>query len=189
MTTFANGSPSIELFAHMLSADLAEDPKSSVRAAKIAEQIRGAIAHTRVLSRGISPVAVEADGLETALRELTANICGMFHTECFFSCPVPIRNVPREASVQLYRIAQEAVTNAIRHGHARRIEISLTHESAKLMLRIVDDGKGFQPNRRSQKGMGLRIMQYRAGVIGASLEIRALPGRGAEVTCTVSKDK
>jgi signal transduction histidine kinase len=87
----------------------------------------------------------------------------------------------------LYRIAQEAIHNAVTHGHARHIVIRLAEVGDYLSLCIRDDGKGFKPDVRSGSGMGLRIMQYRANSVGGRLSVHSSGGGGTEVECLVAK--
>ncbi len=90
------------------------------------------------------------------------------------------------ANTHLYRIVQETITNAIRHGKAQRIGIRLDISTDKaVMLVITDDGIGLPENLENNHGMGLRIMAYRASMIGATFNIRRLPVRGTCVTCTL----
>ncbi|MEP6664484.1 MAG: ATP-binding protein, partial [Verrucomicrobiota bacterium] len=88
-------------------------------------------------------------------------------------------------AVHLYRIAQEATTNAIKHGKARKIGISLTHRGKIMTLRIKDDGVGFPQHKIKKKGMGLRVMQHRARMIGATLDVQRGKNQGTTVTCTI----
>ena len=90
---------------------------------------------------------------------------------------------------QLYKIAQEAVTNAIKHGKAKRVNIHLSNGSDKLLLTIENSGKAFPDLKSGSTGMGLRIMNYRASLIGASLEIKGIGTRGTQVTCSVPTEK
>jgi signal transduction histidine kinase len=85
----------------------------------------------------------------------------------------------------LYRIAQEAVNNALKHARARRISVRLAHEQGVLRLQIKDNGRGLPKRQSSKSGMGLEVMRHRAHVIGAALEIDSKPGKGVTVTCTL----
>jgi signal transduction histidine kinase len=88
----------------------------------------------------------------------------------------------------LYRIAQEALNNAIRHGKASRVSIRLNRDKARLALTVTDNGTGLPPDRQSSKGMGLKLMEYRAGIVGGSLTVRRRNGKtGTQVVCTVPK--
>jgi signal transduction histidine kinase len=89
------------------------------------------------------------------------------------------------AGIHLYRIAQEAAGNAIRHGRARNIVISLDAAGKSIMLSVTDDGGGLPADARTKKGMGLRIMDYRAGMIGATFDVQNLPSGGARAVCVL----
>jgi signal transduction histidine kinase len=96
---------------------------------------------------------------------------------------VLIRDI--DVATHLYRIAQEAVTNAIKHGQSRQIAIDLSQRRDKVVLRIQDDGLGFTGRLENKEGMGIRTMNYRANMIGASLAIQKNPGGGTAVVCTL----
>jgi signal transduction histidine kinase len=87
----------------------------------------------------------------------------------------------------LYRIAQEAITNAVKHGRATRVVIGLSDAGDCFELKVVDDGRGFARTTASMAGMGMRIMKYRAAMLGATLQVRSAPGQGTTVTCAFSK--
>ena len=141
-----------------------------------------AIAQTRQLARGLQPLD-QADEFPTALQELG------FQTESLLgiSCRIRADALPASCSLlaatHLYRIAQEAMNNAVRHGAAKNIEISSKTLGAAVRLTIRDDGGGFAETRG--RGLGLRIMDYRARVIGGHLDIRSSPGAGTTVVCSV----
>jgi signal transduction histidine kinase len=92
-------------------------------------------------------------------------------------------------AVHLYRIAQEAVSNAIKHGEAKDVVIQLESSRSGCVLRVIDDGTGLPPSPQNGKGMGLRIMAYRSGLIGAGIEIQKRSPTGTEVTCSLPWDK
>jgi two-component system CheB/CheR fusion protein len=177
----------IELMSQVLEQKLAAKSKpEAARAALIARHVRDAIGQTRLLARGLSPVTLESEGLMSALEELAANTGKMFHVECVFECESPVLVHDHAAATQLYRIAQEAVSNSIKHGKARRILISLKNVGEQNVLAIKDDGVGL-PNVVPKTGMGLRIMEYRAGMIGgAAMAQRDLDG-GTSVVCSVPR--
>jgi DNA-binding NarL/FixJ family response regulator len=119
------------------------------------------------------------------LQELAANVQNMFRVKCVFRCEKPVLIAENWVATHLFRIAQEAVSNAIKHGSARQIEIALTSLPERLVLAIKDDGVGIQPRSSGHAGMGLRIMHYRATVIGGSLSIQRDPNGGTTVTCSI----
>ena len=107
----------------------------------------------------------------------------LFHIRCTFRCskPLPIRDA--NLATHLYRIAQEAVHNAIRHGKSRNIEVGLSRKNGTGTLTIRDDGEGFQKQEATQPGVGLSIMNYRADMVGGSLKVQPNEDRGVTVTC------
>src|SRR6185436_14466993 len=138
----------------------------SEAAAKISKLLTVALAQTRSLARGLHPVAPETNGLMSALEDLAARDTDLFKASCHFECPQPVLIQDNNVATHLYRIAQEATTNAIKHGQAQRIEIRLSSAPGQITLTVSDDGVGLQAGARPQKGMGLRIMNHRAGMIG-----------------------
>ncbi len=179
----------IELMCQVLEQKLAAKSKSaSERAGEIARHVREAITHTRGLARGLSPVEFETNGFMSALQELAANVQKLFHVQCRFECPEPVLIQSNTAATHLYRIVQEAINNAIKHGKASRIVIALQYSGGGVVLSVADNGSGFPATWRATAGLGLRIMKYRAGMVGAALEWRPANGRGAIVSCAFNKD-
>jgi signal transduction histidine kinase len=142
---------------------------------------------TRKLARSLHLIELRADGLEDALQELAANISKAFNISCRLEHSGAVVLTDEEAPIHLYRIAQEAVSNAIRHGHARTIIISLDATNKRIMLAVTDDGIGLPRDVRNNMGMGLRIMDYRAGMIGATFDIQNLPAGGARAVCILDR--
>lgn len=177
----------IELMSQVLARSVAKKSRAvSAQAAAIAENIRDVIGHTRMLSRGLCPVVIESEGLMAALEELAASTQSMFKVECRFRCETPVLIQQHTMAVHLYRIAQEAVSNAIRHGRAKRIDIGLVSLPERLSLIVRDDGMGLPDDARKRNGMGLRIMSYRAGMIGGTLAVEKSTEGGTTVVCTVT---
>jgi PAS domain S-box-containing protein len=178
----------IELMCQVLEQKLAAKSKpESERVGEIARHVREAITHTRSLARGLSPVEFEGNGFMSALQELAANVQKLFQVQCRFKCPKPVLIQSNSAATHLYRIAQEAINNAIKHGKASRIVISLQCSGDGVVLSVADNGSGFPPELKATAGMGLRIMKYRAGMVGATLEFRRANGRGTVVSCAFNK--
>jgi len=178
----------IELMSRALEQKLEKKSRSeAAEAAKIAEYIRDAISQTRMLARGLSPVELEANGLMSALEELASNTEQRFKISCEFQCDERVLIDDNTVGTHLYRIAQEAINNAVKHGRATRVTISLGREGDKARLIVTDDGKGFSGTAPGSGGMGLRIMKFRAGVIGGSLDIRRANGCGTRVACSFRK--
>src|SRR5271154_277270 len=155
----------------------------AAEAAKIVKMVNQAIENTRQLARGLHPVAADPLGLMSALQKWANEVEELFHIRCTFRClkPLPIRD-PNLAT-HLYRIAQEAVHNAIRHGKSRNIEVGLSRKNETGTLTIRDDGEGFQKQEATQPGVGLSIMNYRADMVGGSLKVQPNEDRGVTVTC------
>lgn len=176
----------IEIMSQVLEQQLGSKSKTMAgRAAEISQLVRDAIGHTRALARGLSPVVMEAEGLMAALQQLAESTRSIFGVDCTFKCPETIRVKDLSVATHLYRIAQEAVSNAIRHGEAKRIEIALVKTPERVSLLVEDDGKGLPEQAARRRGMGLRIMRYRAGVIGGSLAVQKRKTGGTAVVCSV----
>jgi PAS domain S-box-containing protein len=155
-------------------------------ASRLAELLDRAITEARQLSRGLFPVALEEQGLPAALRELARNTSERSKVKCHFDgseSEIAISNVK---CTHLYRIAQEAVTNAVKHAKARMVTVSFHEHQRQIELKITDDGVGLPegPNPPSM-GMGLHIMDYRARSIGGTLRIDSKPGSGCCISCCV----
>jgi PAS domain S-box-containing protein len=155
------------------------------RAKELTTLISNAIRQTRSVARGLNPVQVETSGLVPALQNLASEVTEFFKVSCSFQCVGPAPQVEAQAALSLYRLTQEAIHNAIRHGEAQRIEIELTRAADFLCLRIQDDGLGFTVPAKPQTGMGLRAMDYRARAMGGKLSIRSQLRRGTQVRCEV----
>jgi signal transduction histidine kinase len=175
------------LAGKVLSKKLAN--KSMVEPAtadRVVAMVEEAIDLTRNLARTLHPIELESDGLKVALQNLAASLSKAFNVSCCLQhSGVVVLDDPK-AGIHLYRIAQEAASNAIRHGHAHNIIISLDATSKSVMLTVTDDGTGMPMDARSKKGMGLRIMNYRAGMIGATFDIQNLPVGGARAVCVLN---
>ncbi len=174
----------IEMMSQVLEQNLQKKAKvHATQAEKIATHVRDVIAQTRSLARGLSPVVLEAEGLMAALAELSASTEKLFRVTCRFECTVPVYVNELITATHLFRIAQEAVTNAIKHGKAKEINISLETKLDKIVLTIRDNGLGLTTPTGPAKGMGLRIMQYRASMIGATLLFQRQAKGGTAVVC------
>jgi two-component system sensor kinase FixL len=175
----------IELMSEALARNLKKQSKAgAAQAAKITAHLREAIAQTRRLARGLSPVSLESNGLMSALQEMVAAVTKLFNIECRFQGGEPILVRDNAAATHLYRIAQEAINNAIRHGKAKTVVVTLTRQKEKARLIVADNGVGLSKDSKTDAGMGLQIMKYRAGMIGAALEISSTDGQGTTVICT-----
>lgn len=179
----------IELISEALARDLKKQAHpAAAQVERITEHLRSAIAEARRLARGLSPVSLESEGLTVALGELATAVSRLFNLECRFQTGEPVRVRDNTVANHLYRIAQEAVHNAVRHGKAGSVVVSLHRQGEQARLTVADNGVGFDPRRVNSSGMGLQIMKYRAGMIGATLEVQSAPGRGTTVTCSFRPD-
>jgi PAS domain S-box-containing protein len=175
----------ITYLANVLRERLLEGHSAEAGAAqRIFRLLKQAIEQARTVARGLSPVGAEPQGLCSALKELTAQTTELFGMTCRFRCPKPVLVAESEAANHLYRIAQEGVHNALEHGHAKRITISLAHFHGLLRMKILDDGVGIGTLSPRRKGLGLRIMQYRAGLLQGTAYVRRRPKGGTEVCCS-----
>lgn len=152
-------------------------------AAKIVQLVNDAILKARELARGLLPVVSDAHGLMSALRLYAAEIEDLFGICCRFQCEEVVLIHDAPMATHLYHIAQEAVNNAIKHGHATNILIRLFSGEHEGTLIIKDDGTGFEKRDTPHSGVGLHIMSYRAGMIGGNLDIRREQPHGTSVTC------
>ncbi|WP_412061950.1 PAS domain S-box protein [Rubrivirga sp. IMCC45206] len=193
----------------------AEGSGAAADARQIVEMLDGADAHARGLARSLVPVELEQNGLEAALGRLAERAAALYGVAVTAatdgSGPAEASALTPDAASNLYWIAQEAVSNAVQHGRAAAISVHLVRGAERLRLRVEDDGVGFggtlhgggafapdapgddtldpgvaAPARPvDHRGMGLRIMHYRAHLAGGALDIRSGARGGTIVTCTV----
>jgi PAS domain S-box-containing protein len=152
-------------------------------AAKIVNLVNEAIHKTRELARGLLPVVSDAHGLMSALQQWAGEVEDLFAVSCRFQCFTPVLIHDDSMATHLYYIAREAVNNAIKHGHARQIVIRLAADREQGALTIQDDGYGIESAVPGDKGMGLHLMNYRARMVGGSLEVQRGATGGTTVTC------
>jgi signal transduction histidine kinase len=179
---------SVAFSANMLQERLeTEGTVANQDAARIADMIDDSINQARNLARGLYPVRLETEGLELALRELAATMSRRFQVSCNVDCPSPIPSCHPAVGIHFYRIAQEAVVNAVKHAKARNILLSLSTTAGLTKLTVEDDGEGIVHVTRNPDGMGLRIMEYRARMIGADFKIAHRLPRGTVVSCEMGE--
>ena len=179
----------IEMLSQVLALKLTPKSKdAAARATDIAKAVRESISQTRLLARGLSPVTLEAEGLMAALAELAMNTEKMFRVNCRFDCPDLVKMDNHATATHLFRIAQEAVSNAIKHGKAKKISLRFREDAGQLRLRVDDDGVGFPKNFTGGTGMGLRIMQSRIGMVGGTLTVEQQPTGGVSVVFSAPKN-
>lgn len=153
-------------------------------AQRIVAMVSQTIGWTRDLARGLTPVAMEADDLVLALRQLAQSASGVFQIRCEFIASEQTFALPPETAIHLYRIAQEALSNAIKHAEAGDVRIELRN-GGKIELLIRDNGKGIELPAGASNGLGLEIMRHRARLIGATLLVRKAEGGGTLVQCRI----
>jgi two-component system, LuxR family, sensor kinase FixL len=174
----------IKFKATLLEQKLQAKAPAEARDARTIEAIlNSAIQQARNLARGLHPVDLEARGLMSALEELAGSVASVYGVSCVCQFKQPVLVHDHLVATHLYRIAQEALNNALKHGQARRIWIRLAATRQRLTLSVRDNGRGFPARPRKRTGMGLALMHYRARTIGASLQIRPGPRRGTVVNC------
>jgi signal transduction histidine kinase len=178
----------LSYLATLLEKDLQED--TSPRAAKAGQlnkYLHEALDLTRSLAHGLQPVKSVPEGLMTALRELAERTRGFYRVDCRFDCRAPVLIHRQSAANHLYRIAQEAVNNAMKHGQPTRVRIKLAATRQRIILGVRDNGVGIRCKMGGDGGMGLHVMQYRAGALSGSLAVQKLPHGGTEVVCSVTR--
>ena len=149
---------------------------------EIVALVNRSIENTRAVAQGLLPVLTKTGGLAFALRALTSRSRDLYGLDVSFRAEVaPDMNLDEATASHLYRIAQEALTNASRHGHATLVDIHLKATGLRFLLSITDNGEGFHPPTSHYNGMGLNIMKYRAGMIGATFEMAPNEPRGTVV--------
>jgi signal transduction histidine kinase len=157
-------------------------------AQKIVELIEEGVVLSRQSAKGLHPANLDGEGLMVELEEFAHSTSRLFGVNCRFECDSPVFVSNIAAAENMYRIAQEAVRNAVKHSAAKTIRISLTTVEDGLELKIEDDGTGIPP-RAAGKGMGLRIMPFRAHVIGANFSVRQREGGGTLIICKLPIDR
>ena len=155
-------------------------------AKEICDLLNATVNEARNLAHGLHPVGPKGEGLMNALAQLTSTVLNLFHINCTFVCPEPVFLENETVSTHLFRITQEAINNARKHGQADCVIIGLHHTPEGLMLTIEDNGVGISVKNPKKSGMGLDIMKHRASEIGATLSVRrAGEDGGTVVTCSL----
>lgn len=171
----------LELMCTALKADLGSDPALTERAELMCRLLREAIAQTRFLARGLVPLGHEPDSLQIGLAELVQRTRALGRMACEFECPAPVVVTDFHVAGHLYRIAQEALHNVVKHSGATRVRVRLAREGRLLVLEIADNGNGL--SKGSPPGLGLGVMEHRARVIGGQLSVASRRGRGVTISC------
>ena len=176
------------LLAESLVAGLKDQsPNLSRIATKMADGLQRVLGQVRTFARGLIRVELDAQGLMVALAELAAETSELHVVTCAFDCEQPVHLANNQTATQLYFIAREAVTNALKHSNARNITITLESEERSVTLRVRDDGVGLPRSPTHDSGSGLKLMNYRAGLINAHLAIVPAEPHGTTVICTLEE--
>ncbi len=154
-------------------------------AGELVKLLQNAVVETRELARKLVPAHVSSLGLVLALESLAQSVTRLHGINCKFSCDASSANCNEYTATHLYRVAQEAISNATRHGKAKNISLSLDAADHSLTLRVFDDGLGL--SELNSEGMGLTIMQYRARLIGGQLTVEQ-SNRGTMLVCRARTD-
>lgn len=173
----------IALLARALTRQLADQASPGVdEAMQIEKLLSDAVEHVGRIARGLYPIAISTAGIQVALEELARNTRALYDIPCrvTFHCAT---RIGEDASAHIYYLAQEAVNNAVKHGKATNVEISLEEADNEMTLSIEDNGKGVWSTEPDPQGMGVHIMRHRAGMIGGALELSDRPKGGTLVRC------
>ena len=153
------------------------------------ELIEEAIDLTRRLARGLFPLELEGEGLATALQQLCRSTADRYHIKCEFNGVSQTPALDSLTATHFYRIAQEAITNAINHGHVSEVNVGLSRLNGHLILSVSDDGIGLPESMPEEPGLGLRIMASRAGMIGGVFSVKNRNEGGTIVICQLQLPK
>lgn len=155
---------------------------------KASDALKGLQRKIRSVIRGLMPVDVDGQGLMSALTELVAGVSELHHLHCDFHCDSPIMIDDNLTARHLYRISQEAINNAVKHSGAEQISVKLEKVDDSVVLTIHDNGRGIDHRRSADvRGFGLRIMDYRASLIGARLSVQPDESGGTTVRCQLPR--
>lgn len=176
----------IDCAAACLKSDLEERSVPEAQAAgNIQKLLQDAIVEARNLARGISPVHMDAENLPAALEDLVASANRSNQANITFSVFGQITIGDTQTAIHLYRIAQEALRNAVRHSGAKNVVVELRKEGRRYTLSVTDDGRGFDGSPPSSTSMGLGTIRYRARLLGATCDIQNQPAGGAVIRCSL----
>lgn len=161
-----------------------ENPGAAETLEQSAQTVNRNVVIARELAGGLQAIELTASGLKNALRDLAAQACENTGIKCHFKCARGVRVPDETAALHLYRVAQEAVTNAIKHSGAKNVLISLDQDPKHVCVSVQDDGKGFALRKR-RKGLGLHMMRYRANALGGELKVERRRTGGMDITCVI----
>ena len=150
---------------------------------RMGKMLREAISQTRFLSRGLVPISDDPDALRIGLAELAEHVSSLGALRCHLECPTPVILRDRSTAAHLYRIAQEAVNNVVKHAQSDDVTIHLSQVNGVLELQISDNGRGLPASKGG--GLGMEVMKHRASMIGGELTVVSKRGHGVTVTCVL----
>jgi PAS domain S-box-containing protein len=180
----------IRFSVEAISKKLEKESPARKQLASIADAVQRAIHHTRLLSRGLAPLQLEGGDIAMALEELAGTTETLFQVGCGFESRGQSPKFDLDAATHLYRIAQEAIQNSIKHGGATAIDIVLDFSGREGRLSIGDNGCGLPLKtaaRPASDGMGLKIMRHRAEILRGTVSIHSPEGGGTRVLCVFPK--
>ena len=178
----------VRYLAGALEATLAQKAlPEAADAGKIVRELANASRQTHDLARGLFPPLLQKGDIVRALQELAHTTSQLFKISCRVAAARGIHLAEAETARQLYRIAQEAINNASKHSRGRHIWVQLVEKKGRIILTVKDDGVGISKKALERADMGLRIMQYRAGMLNANLIIARAPHGGTLVTCSFAR--
>jgi PAS domain S-box-containing protein len=178
----------LEMLSHALAEDLnGQAPALARQARRLNRELRETVTQARLISHSLAPVPLEGEGLMHGLMELAASTNRIPGVACRFTCDPPVCIQDVATATHLYRIAQEAVNNALKHGRARTVDIALSERADALELSVENNGRAIPPANQANHGMGLNVMRYRAEVIGGSLSIESGKRKGVRVACILRR--
>lgn len=173
----------VEFMCTALKEDTAQtQPLVAARLDQMSGLLREAVAQTRFLARGLVPLGSGPDALYQGLAALADRTNALGRVHCALASEQPVEVADAPVAAHLYRIAQEAVNNAVKHARAQNIRLSLVQRAGRLALEIEDDGVGFH-EEAEKRGTGLGLMRHRAGLIGADLIVKRPRGGGTVISC------
>jgi two-component system sensor kinase FixL len=157
----------------------------ALEARQLKEYLLDALELMRSVAHGLQPVESVPEGLMAGLNELAKRTSKLFKIVCRFDCPAEVQIQKHSAAIHLYRIAQEALNNAVKHAKPTHIHIKLEIERPRIILRVSDNGVGIHRANRNRRGMGLQIMRFRTEALNGELLIKRQPTGGTEMLCSV----
>jgi len=178
-----------EFASQVLAEELTEASlPQAAEVKRISTYISQAITQAHEIARGLQPLGTAPGGLGPALSEMSAMVQTLFHVHCIVKANGSTALLDQAQVTHTYRIAQEAVTNAIKHGKASEVLIEFSDLGDQIVLTVQDNGVGLPSEPGASKGMGIRTMNYRAHLIGATLEMQRRPNGGTRVALSIPKN-